>query len=65
MIIGFIVVCGFAQGAPQTVDGCRPYMKLFTSIEFCEEANIEARYLDFGEGTLLAYSDCQDIGEEV
>ena len=65
MVIGFIIVCGYTLGAPQTVDGCRPYTKLFSTVSSCELASFEAKYLDFGEETTLTYSDCISIGEEL
>lgn len=65
MIIGFIVVCGYTLGAPQTIEGCRPYTKLFTDMILCEKAANEAEYLDFGENTYVAYHDCRDLGESI
>lgn len=65
MIIGFIVVCGFTLGAPQTVEGCRPFIKLFKTTELCATAGEDAEYLDFGPGLSLAYSQCLTLGEAV
>jgi len=65
MIVGFIVICGYTLGAPQTVEGCRPYMMIFKEIEYCETAGVGAGDLDFGPGTYLEHSQCLELGEEV
>ena len=63
MIIGIVVLCGLGPLETNTVEGCKPFARLFPTEVTCAQASNIILATKFREGVYVGHTDCRNLGE--